>query len=530
MKSIRSQLRGVALTLMIGAALGAAPSVARTGAATPGKPVSAPARAERPMNVLFIVSDDLNTRLGSYGAPVLTPNIDRLAREGTRFDRAYAQFPWCAPSRASFLTGLRPDATRVFDLSTHIRTTVPDIVTLPQYFRNSGYFSGRVGKIFHQGVPGGIGRSGADDPASWDAVVNPSGHDKTLETEGKIIPITPGIGLGSGLAYAADEGPDEDQTDGKVATETIRMLEAHKDKPFFIAAGFYRPHVPLIAPKKYFDLYPLDTIELKKETSETIATIVPAARRVLPANLGMTEEEQRQAVRAYYAATSYMDAQVGRVLDALRRLGLEDNTIVVFLGDHGFALGEHGEWTKVMLWEQVTRAPLIMRVPGARGNGTAVKQAVEFVDIYPTLVQAAGLPANDRNQGVSLLPLLQRPTRKWDRPALSQVQGGRSVRYGRWRYTEWEEGRLGRELYDYRSDPEEHRNLTDDPKYAAVTTRLKAMLPKGPVEKRPPLSRYHPEEDCLELPPGVPAAVGRPCRTPMAPREGGQAPAAAERK
>jgi arylsulfatase A-like enzyme len=464
------------------------------------------------MNVLMIVSDDLNTRLGSYGAPVLTPNIDRLAREGVRFEQAHVQFPWCAPSRASFLTGLRPDTTRIFDLQTHIRTTVPDVLTLPQYFKENGFFSGRVGKIFHQGVPGGIGRDGPDDKPSWNEAINPRGRDKDAEEQGRIIPLTPGIGFGSGMSYLADEGADEEQTDGKVATETIRMLETHKDGPFFIAAGFYRPHVPEVAPKKYFDLYPINRLNLANETRATLEAILPAARRTQPFNLGMSRDDQLRALQAYYAATSFMDAQVGRVLDAVKRLGLADNTIVVFMSDHGYALGEHGEWTKVMLWDQVTRAPLIIRAPGARGNGSPSPKVVEFIDIYPTLLEAAGLPANPRNQGKSLVPLLRNPNdRGWTKPAFSQIQGGRSVRTGRFRYTEWEGGSLGRELFDYRTDPLEHNNLAENPRHARLVAELHALLPKGIVEKRMPLIRYHPEEDCIELPPQAPASVGRRC-------------------
>ena len=216
------------------------------------------ARSTRPKNVLFIISDDLATRIGSYGAPVLTPNIDRLANQGVAFDRAYAQFPLCAPSRASFLTGTRPDTTKVANLSTPFRKALPDIQTLPQYFKAHGYHAGRIGKIYHQGVPTDIGRDGPDDPQSWTQVVNPSGRDRDAEN-GKLVNLSPGVAYGSAMSYLADEGTDEEQTDGMVATAAIEMMKQNKDKPFFIAVGFYRPHVPEVAPRKYFDLYPSDT-------------------------------------------------------------------------------------------------------------------------------------------------------------------------------------------------------------------------------------------------------------------------------
>lgn len=482
-----------AMALGTGAGLAAPPAAANAGTAT---------RTERPMNVLFIIADDMAARLGSYGAPVRTPYLDRLATQGVSFDRAYAQFPWCAPSRASFLTGTRPDTTRVMDLSTPFRQALPDIKTLPQYFKDQGYYAGRVGKIFHQGVPGDIGLGGPDDTQSWTEVVNPRGRDKDAEN-GALINLTPGIPYGSAAAYLADEGTDEEQTDGKVATAAIDMLKANKDKPFFIGVGFYRPHVPEVAPKKYFDLYPLETIRVADETPEALSKVLPASRAWTPDHMGMTADEQRRMIQAYFAATSFMDAQVGRVLSALKELGLEDNTIVVFTSDHGFMLGEHGQWMKNILWEDSARVPLIVRTPGMKVAGTRSDRTVELLDLYPTLTELAGLPHYDRNEGQSLRPLLADPgDRQWTKPALSQVRGGRSVRTERWRYTEWEEGALGRELYDHQSDPGEHRNLAEVPAYAATVAELKAMLPKGPVEKRAKPVAYDPIRDCLLRPLG----------------------------
>ncbi len=293
------------------------------------------------------MADDLNNDMGTYGHPIVkTPNIDRLASRGVRFDRAYTQFPLCSPSRASLMTGLRPDTTRVHDLVTDFRKVLPDVLTLPQMFKRNGYVTARVGKIYHYGNPGQIGTSGLDDPASWDVVVNPRGIDK--DEEPLLTNLTPARQLGSALAYYASPAPDEAHTDGKVAAETIALLEKNKDRPFFIGAGFYRPHCPFIAPKKYFDLYPLETIRMPPTAGAPLTD--PLARWfTTPPHWGVSEEGQRDALRAYYASITFLDANVGRVLDALDRLGLADNTIVIFLSDHGYHLGERGQWMKQTL-------------------------------------------------------------------------------------------------------------------------------------------------------------------------------------
>ena len=457
--------------------------------------LSAPAATKptsQKLNVLFLAVDDLTAALGCYGHPqVQSPNMDRLAARGVRFDRAYCQYPLCNPSRTSLLSGLRPDTTGIYNNSVQLRTVFPDAVTLPQLFKHHDYYVARVGKLYHYGVPGQIGTSGLDDPPSWQEVVNPRGRDK--DDEADVINFTPQRGLGSSLAWMEAKGTDEEQTDGKVAAEAIRLLEAHKDKPFFIAAGFYRPHVPDIATKKYFDLYPLEKITLPQEPAGHVTNVPPVALTSKQPGYGLDEEKLRQFKRAYLASISFVDAQIGRLLDALDRLGLADNTVVVLFGDHGWLLGEHGQWQKMLLFEESARAPLIIALPNTRRKG-ACPRPVEFLDIYPTLAELCGLEAPATVEGKSLLPLLKNPKAKWSKPALTQVQhttsngpiSGYSVRTERWRYTEWDGGKLGAEFYDHKNDPHEWRNLANDPKYMKERAELTKLLPSPrPKPARP---------------------------------------------
>lgn len=438
------------------------------------------------LNVLFIAVDDLGNLLGPVGHPGFkTPHLDRLAATGVRFDRAYCQIPLCNPSRASVLTGLRPDATGVFDLDRHFRATVPEAVTLPQLFRSNGWFTARVGKIFHYDVPKGIGTDGLDDPASWSQVVNPKGRD--VADEKLITNPTPARPVSAALSWHAAEGSDEEQTDGMIAAEAIKLMEQRRGEAFFLGVGFFRPHTPFVAPKKYFEMYPLEGIRLPVSPAGDRDDIPPAAfaHNNASPNYGLDELTCRQALQAYYASVSFVDAQIGRVLGALDRLGLAERTLVVLWSDHGYHLGEHGGvWQKRTLFEESARAPLLIRAPGVKGNGRACQRVVEFVDIYPTVAGLCGLTPPKTIAGRSLFPLLEDPARAWDGGAVTQILRpgngapfmGRSIRTERWRYTEWAEGRLGTELYDHAADPQEFNNLAQSPAAKDVVTALQKQL------------------------------------------------------
>lgn len=454
------------------------------------------APAQERYNVLFVMADDLNNALGCYGHPLVrSPNVDRLAKAGVVFERAYCQFPLCNPSRASLLTGMRPDTTKVLDNTVHFRKHHPEVVTLPQLFRKHGYWVGRVGKIFHYGVPTQIGTDGLDDKPSWDQVVNPIGRDK--HEESKIFSLVPGQ-FGGVLSWLAAEGTDEEQTDGIGATEAIKLLEKNRDRPFFLAVGFYRPHTPFVAPRKYFDLYPLEKISLPYVPADHRKKgPAPAFASARPEQDKMTDELRKQAIQAYFASISFMDAQLGRLLDALEQLGLQERTIIVFTSDHGYHLGEHGLWQKMSLFENSARVPLIVAVPRTKGNGQRCMRTVELLDLYPTLAELCGLPIPEHVEGRSLCALLNDPQAKWDKAAYTQVARGkggtnlgRSVRTERYRYTEWNDGKGGVQLFDYEKDPAELTNLAGRPEYIEVEKQLRELLRRPPTQMRGLTSRF----------------------------------------
>ena len=436
--------------------------------------------ASEKTNVLFIMSDDLNCDMGVYGHPLVkTPHLDRLAEQGTLFENAYCNFPLCGPSRASFMTGLYPEQNGVTVLRRLFRHYVPDAVTLSQHFRANGYSVARVGKIYHYDNPRGIGTDGHDDPLSWDERINPRGRDK--EEEDKIFSLNPGS-FGATLSWLAADGKDEEQTDGIVATEAVKMLEryARDDEAFFLAVGFYKPHTPFVAPKKYFDLYDLDDIVVPTIPEGYWDGLPAPARKSVTAfknQIDLPEDTARKAIHAYYATISFLDAQIGRTLEALERLGLRENTIVLFSSDHGYHMGEHGHYQKNTLFENADRVPLIVSAPGMKQGKRTVAFA-EMIDFYRTLSDLAGLSDPPSYvQGESLKSILQGKRNGPRRNAFTQLSNGYTIRTTDFRYTEWSIDDPHRiELYDRRKDPEEMVNLASDPKYARVVKRLRSQL------------------------------------------------------
>jgi arylsulfatase A-like enzyme len=439
-------------------------------------------------NVLFLISDDLNCDLGSYGHPLVkSPNLDRLASRGVQFNQAYCQYPVCGPSRASFMTGLYPDQTLLYDNAVYIREHTPNVTTLPQMFRRVGYSAARIGKVFHYGVPGNIGTGGYDDPASWNRTINPRGRD--VDEQDQIFSLVPGS-FGGTLSWLAADGEDREQTDGIAAEEAVELLEryARNEKPFFLAVGLFRPHVPYVAPKKYFDMYPPEQIQVAPKVPEgyldTLPEVVQRSLLRLPEQVNLPEHVAQQAMQAYYAAISFADAQLGLVLDALDETGLAENTIVVFTSDHGYHMGEHGYWQKPTLFENSTRVPLIIAGPGVEAKGSKTESFAELVDIYPTLAALCGVQAPGFLSGVSLVPILDDPNASVRNSAFTQAVfklskgSGYTVCTSRYRFTRWVEGGgpNNTELYDHESDPQELHNLARDPKYADVFKKMSALL------------------------------------------------------
>ena len=439
----------------------------------------------KPLNVLFIAVDDLRPQLGAYGDKLVkSPNIDRLAANGLLFERAYCQQAVCSPSRTSLLTGLRPDSTHVYDLVTHFRKTVPEVVTLPQHFKNNGYQTAWWGKIFHAGLLDPISwtqQGHAQEPSdNWRAYV--ADASKEIASRNK----------GGGPAFEMVNVPDNAYPDGQIAEKAIATMRQLNGKPFFLAVGFFKPHLPFNAPKKYWDLY--NPADFSLPQLRTAPANAPALASTgwgelrnyagMPAQGPMPDEQARQLIHGYHACVSYTDAQIGKVLDELKRLGLDKNTVVVLWGDHGWKLGEYGQWAKHTNFEIDTRVPLIVSAPGMKAKGKKTSALVEFVDIYPFLCDAAGLPKPAHLQGTSFAPLLTKPTMAWKKAAFSQYPRGGgvmgySMRTDRYRYTQWlkpDGSAVATELYDLQKDPQATINVAQDPAYASALPALNTLF------------------------------------------------------
>jgi len=484
--------------------------MALAGPVTRMEGAAAKSTQSRP-NVLFIAVDDLRPELGCYGAKAIkTPNMDHLARSGVTFARAYCQQAVCNPSRASLLTGLRPDSTKVWDLVEHFRTACPDVVTLPQHFMQNGYQSIGMGKIYHGTLP---------DAKSWSVPKRrPRGYKlysqatrkrqvdrrKKYRAEGLADAFISGHRRGP--ASEAEDVADNARIDGALtdlALETLKTLGG-QDKPFFLAVGYYLPHLPFTPPKTYWDMY--DPAKIPMASNRSLPAGAPSwAMNTMyelrayedvsdaprPGQGLLTDAQAKRLKHGYYASVTYVDAQIGRLLAALSKAGLDDNTVVVLWGDHGWKLGEHGSWCKQTNYEIDAHAPLIVRAPGRKQRGATCNALVEFVDIYPTLCELCGLTLPAHLEGTSMVSLLDNPRKPWKAAAFSQFRRrvkraeymGYSMRTDRYRFVEWRDRKTdkvtARELYDHADDPGENRNLADDERHFALVTRLGKQLRAG---------------------------------------------------
>ncbi len=436
-------------------------------------------------NVLMIACDDLNTRIGCFGDPVAkTPNIDRLASHGTRFERAYCHYPLCNPSRTALLSGHRPDTTRIFDNRTPPRTTIGKVPFLPEWFGQNGYFTARVGKVAHGAF---------EDAIKWDISENarPGPNAKGGAGGGKNNKNERGRQVGDDggikLSWTQTANKDEDEPDGHTARWIVDLMEqnlagkpaAGGGKPFFLGAGFHKPHLPWVAPKKYFDMYPPEQMHLPDTPANDRDDIPPIALTHTAGDDAMTELDKKKCIASYHACTTFLDAQIGVLLDALDRHHLWDNTIVILWADHGWHLDEHlGLWRKMTVFEEASHVPLIVAAPGMQ-PGAVCRRLAEWTDVFPTMTQLAGLTNPPDLEGISLVPLLHDPARPWKKAASTVVLHkqtlGRSVRTERYRYSEWGNPQVA-ELYDHDEDPHEFTNLVADPKLASKHAKVREEL------------------------------------------------------
>jgi arylsulfatase A-like enzyme len=430
--------------------------------------------AKKP-NVLFIAVDDLNHWVGHLGRSkqTKTSNIDRLAKRGVTFNRAYCAAPVCNPSRAALMSGLRPGASGVYDNGQDWKPAIPEELTLTTQFRRAGYRVLGAGKIYH---------ANAHRPGEWD--------DYFIGRGGKARrhPSAKDDGVG-GIKFAPLDAEDSALPDYHNVGYGIQQLQAKHEQPFFLAIGLHKPHMPWNVPKKYYDLFPLETIELPPTRDGDLKDVPPAGVRMAGPQGDhaaiVKSGRWKEAVQGYLAAIAYCDAQVGRLLDALDGSPHKDNTLIVFWGDHGWHLGEKEHWRKFALWEEATRAPLIWVAPGVTKPGGVCRRTVDFMSIYPTLCDICGLPTPQHVQSESIRRLLADPRATWDKPALTTFgRNNHAVRTERWRYIRYADG--GEELYDHEADPYEWTNLSGDAKYTSAKEKLAELLPR---ENTPELPR-----------------------------------------
>jgi len=440
-------------------------------------------------NVLFLGVDDWRDWVGCLGpgVKVHTPNLDRLASRGLLFTNAHCAAPVCNPSRTALLTGLQPSSTGVYTNDHWWKPALPGVVTLPQYFKQNGYYVAGGGKIFHH-EPGFNDPDAWHDYYHWAEVNRENGWSGGYNRGGPDVrpprfPMSDVNDYRQNFDFGPVDNPESDFPDYKVASWAAEVLARPTRNPFFLAVGMFRPHLSWYVPRKYYDLYPLESIKLPDVLPNDLDDVPAAALRLqqvrIPEehNLVVKRGRWKQAVQAYLACISFSDAMVGRVLRALEAGPHRDNTVVVLWSDHGYHLGEKSAWHKFTLWEESTRVPLIFAAPGITKAGALCSRPVSLVDLYPTLIALCGLPAKTGLDGQSLMPLLRQPAAPWDRPALTTSGfGNHSLRDERWRYIRYKDG--SEELYDHREDPKEWHNLAGDAKYAPVKQRLARWLPK----------------------------------------------------
>lgn len=448
-----------------------------------GVVASSGAEAEPP-NILFIIADDLGARLGGYDDPLArTPQLDALADRGVLFRNCFTQFATCGPSRASMLSGLYPFQTGITRNNIKVEKSKTPVTSLPKLFRQNGYFTGRVGKVFHMGVPGGMGQAGSDDDEAWDIAINNTGWDgltENYEAIEKQVGATQGYGVA--IAYADPDLLGEDMADGIGTQEALRLMtEQHPDKtgkPLMLFMGYYRPHPPMIAPRSNWDAIDEADIQLPMVPENDRADIPDANFHLLQDSHNFIPESVgRRYTHAYYAAINFVDTEVGKLLAGLRANGLDENTIVVFTGDQGFHLGEHGHWHKSTFFEEASRVPLIIADLRSSSSGETTFGLCGLIDLYPTLCEMAGIAPDHALSGQSLAPILRDPSLPGKRQVLTEGNpGGASIRTERYRYTEWDGGENGAMLYDLQTDPGEFTNLIDHPDYAPLQKRLRNEL------------------------------------------------------